>query len=290
MAATFAILSAFLYGVSMIFARVGLKSGDSFAGGVISMCFSFVGALVIFFFVPLSHFANKAVLFFLLAGVIGPCLGRFLLFIGINRVGSSISSTVYAIKPLFSAIAAVLILGESLTVIIAFATLVMIAGVAIVGSDKSGGQIERSWSKKDLIFPLLAGAAYGSTHVLRKIGLNINPDPMMGVVAQNAAAISFSAILTLVKRDKQGATWKNRNAWIFFGLSGIMSIMGQLSIFYALMIGTVVIVSPLSTISPLFVIIMAAIFLRSMEKVTFKIVMGAVLIVAATALLSVFPG
>ena len=135
----------------------------------------------------------------------------------------------------------------------------------------------------------MAGAAYGSTSVLRKIGLNINPDPMMGVVAQNVAAISFSGILLLVKKDKKRATWKNRNAWIFFGLSGIMSLLGQLSLFYALMIGTVIIVSPLSTISPLFVIVIAALFLRKLEKVTPKIVVGAVLIVAATALLSIFP-
>jgi len=187
----------------MVFARVGLKSGESFAGGVISMGFSFVGSLVILFFVPLSHFTGWAVLFFMLAGVVGPCLGRFLLFAGINRVGSSIASIVYAIKPLFSAIAAVFILGESLTVIIAFATLVMIAGLAVVGSETSGGQIERSWSKKDLIFPLMAGAAYGFCHILRKIGLNITPDPLMGVVAQNVAAISFSVTLMLVKKTSK---------------------------------------------------------------------------------------
>ncbi|MDB4443848.1 DMT family transporter [bacterium] len=289
MSAAFALLSAFLYAVSMVFARVGLKSGSSFAGGVISMGFSFAGSLIIFFYVPIHHFASWAILYFMLAGISGPCIGRFLLFIGINRVGSSVASTIYAVKPLFSAVAAVLILGERLTTTIGVSTLLMVAGLAIVGSEKSGGQIERSWSKKDLIFPLMAGAAYGFTHILRKIGLNISPDPMMGVVAQNAAAISFSLMLTVAKKDKQGATWKNKRAWVFFGLSGIMSVLGQLSIFHALSLGTVLIVSPLSTISPLFVIMMAALFMRKMERVTFKIVMGAVLIVAATALLTFLP-
>jgi uncharacterized membrane protein len=274
----------------MVFARVGLKSGNSFAGGVISMGFSFAGSLIIFFYIPIERFAGWAVLFFMLAGLSGPCLGRFMLFVGINRVGSSVASTIYAVKPMFSAAAAMLILGESLTTPIALATLLMVGGLAIVGSEKSGGQIGRSWSKKDLIFPLMAGAGYGFAHVFRKIGLNLDPDPMMGVVAQNAAAISFSLMLTVVKKDRQGATWKNKRAWVFFGLSGIMSILGQLSMFYALSIGTVLIVSPLSTISPLFVIVMAALFMRKMERVTLKIVMGAVLIVTATALLSLFPG
>ena len=273
----------------MVFARVGLKSGNSFAGGVISMSFSFACSLIIFFYLPIERFASWSVLYFMLAGLSGPCVGRFLLFVGINRVGSSVASTIYAIKPMFSAVAAMFILGESMTTAIALATLVMVAGLVIVGSEKSGGRIERSWSKRDLIFPLMAGAAYGFSHVLRKIGLNLNSDPMMGVVAQNAAAISFSLMLTVAKKDKQGATWKNKRAWVFFGLSGIMSILGQLSMFYALSLGTVLIVSPLSTISPLFVILMAALFMRKMEKVTPKIVMGAVLIVTATALLSIFP-
>ena len=95
----------------------------------------------------------------MLAGVTGPCLGRFLLFVGINRVGSSVASNVCTIKPFFSSVAAVLILGESLTLVIGLATLLIIAGFAIVGSETSGGHMEGSWSKKDLFFPLMAGAA-----------------------------------------------------------------------------------------------------------------------------------
>ena len=107
MSAALAIFSAFLYAVSMVFARVGLKSGNSFAGGVISMGFSFAGSLIIFFYIPIERFAGWAVLFFMLAGLSGPCLGRFMLFVGINRVGSSVASTIYAVKPMFSAAARV---------------------------------------------------------------------------------------------------------------------------------------------------------------------------------------
>jgi len=100
----------------MITAQIGLKDTDTFSGALISMIFSFIGSLFLFIcYVPLSHFANWALIYFIIAGLSGPCIGRFLLYIGINRVGSSIASTLYSIKPLFSAIAAVLILGENLT-------------------------------------------------------------------------------------------------------------------------------------------------------------------------------
>jgi len=207
---------------------------------------------------------------------------------GINRVGSSIAAPLQSTQPLFSALAAVLILGESLTVIIAFATLIMLAGLAIISSEESGGQIEGSWSKKDLLFPIMAGAAYGLSHVFRKIGLNINHEPMMGVVVQNAAAISLSLLFAFLNQNQKRVTRNNQRAWAIFGLSGIFSVLGQLLVFNALNIGSVVIVSPLSAISPLFVILLAAIFLRRTESVTWKIIIGAVLIVASTILLALF--
>lgn len=290
MAAALAIIAAFLYGVSMILARVGLTDTDTFSGALISMFFSFIVSLLIFIFcVPISSFANWALMYFILAGLSGPCIGRFLLFIGINRVGSSIASTLYSIKPLFSAIAAVLILGENLTMAIAVATVLMVAGLAMVSSKESGNQSIHSWSKKDLIFPIMAGAAYGLAHVFRKIGLNINHEPLMGVVVQNVAALSFSLTLAFFRKNKQRVTLNHRKAWIVFGLSGIFSVLGQLMLFHALNIGSVVIVSPLSSISPLFVIAMAFIFLRSVERVTWKIMLGAILIVGGMALLVLFP-
>ena len=291
MAATLAILAAFLYGISMIMAQIGLKDTDTFSGVLISMIFSFLGSLFLFiFYVPISQFASWALLSFFIAGLSGPCLGRFLLFIGINRVGSSIASTLYSIKPLFSAVAAVLILSENLTTAIAAATVIMVAGLVIISFEESGIKIESSWSKKDLIFPIMAGGAYGLSHVFRKIGLNINHDPLMGVVVQNVAALSFSATMAFVRKNHQQVNLNHRKAWVVFGLSGIFSVLGQLATFHALNIGSVIIVSPLSAISPLFVIIIAGIFLRKVERVTWKIVLGAVLIIGGTFMLSFFPG
>ena len=86
-----------------------------------------------------------------------------------------------------------------------------------------------------------------------------------------------------------GANFDHRKAWIVFGSSGIFSVLGQLAMFHALNAGSVVIVSPLSAISPLFIIVIAGIFLRKVERVTWRITLGAVLIVGGTFLLSFFP-
>lgn len=290
MAPVLAIIAAFFYGVSMITARIGLQDMDTFSGAIISMILSFAGSLLlIVFWVPVEHFVNWTLIYFIIAGLSGPCVGRFLLFVGINRVGSSIASTLYSIKPLFSAFAAVLILGEKLTTAIALATAIMVAGLAMVSSKQSAKQIEISWSKKDLVFPIMAGAAYGLAHIFRKIGLNLNHEPLMGVAVQNIAALSFSLTLAIFRKNQQRLTLNQPRGWVFFGLSGIFSVLGQLTVFHALNIGSVVIVSPLSAISPLFVILMAIIFLKGSESVTWKVISGAVLIVGGTILLALFP-
>lgn len=290
MAAALALISAFFYSMAIVTARIGLKTMDTFSGMFISLGFSFIGSLVLFiFFVPINHFVGWGLFYFIIAGLSGPCIGRLMLFIGINRLGSSTASTLYSIKPLFSAIAAVLILGESMTFGIAIATVIMVIGLAVISSKENGDRIQIPRLKKDLIFPIAAGAAFGLGHVFRKVGLNINPDPLVGVVVQNVAALSFSLMPALLRKNQQEIVWKNLRAWIAFGLSGILSVLGQLTLFQALKIGSVIIVSPLSATSPLFVIVIALIFLKQFENITWKTITGALLIFLGTVLLTLFP-
>jgi drug/metabolite transporter (DMT)-like permease len=176
MSALFAIASAFLYALANVITRFGLRYASTSSGVLISLLLCFGSVLIYCLFATsLDQYLNRGVFFFLAAGIIGPFFGRLLLYIGIERVGTAISSTLYENKPLFAVIAAVIVLGETLSLPIFLGLFLMMAGTAIVSLEKSGGQIERKWSKKDLIFPLTAGACYGVSHALRKLGLNITP-------------------------------------------------------------------------------------------------------------------
>lgn len=288
MAALLAILSSYCYALTMVIARVGLKKWDSFSGGLVSMCFSLTGALIAFaVFLPIHSISIRAVLFFAAAGIAGPGIGRLLLFAGINRVGSAVASAVYSVKPLFAALAAVLLLNEKISVPIGMGTLMIIVGLIIISSAKRNAQTTTGWSKTDLIFPVLAGASYGLAQVLRKFGLLANAEPVLGLLIQNIAAISFTlAIANVQESPKKVRAWRSLNGWAIFGLAGICSAIGQLCVFAALNIGDVVIVVPLTTISPLFVLLMAALFLKGIERITWKIVLGTCCIVAAATMLA----
>jgi transporter family protein len=105
-------------------------------------------------------------------------------------------------------------------------------------------------------------------------------------MAQNIGAIAFVPILALTRMNRENILSNNKNAWFLFGLVGILQVLAQWCLFKALEIGKVVVVSPLSSLSSFFVLILTALFLHEMEKVTWKIVLGAVLVVSATLILT----
>ena len=287
MSAFYAIASAFLYALTNVITRFGLRYASTSSGVLISLLFNF-GSVFMYclFATSLDQYLNKGVFFYLAAGITGPFLGRLLLFVGIEKVGTAIAATLYEDKLFFAVITAMIVLGEALSFPVLLGLLLMTAGTVIVSLEKSGGQIERKWSKKDLVFPLTAGACYGVSHALRKLGLNITPSPVVGVMVQNIGAIAFVPILVLTRMNRENILSNNKNAWLLFGLVGILQVLAQWCLFKALEIGQVVVVSPLSSLSTFFVLILSALFLHGMEKITWKIVLGAVFVVSATLILT----
>jgi len=288
MSAFFAITSAFLYGLTNVMAKTGMRASNTSAAVFISLLVSFFSVLIFsLFYTSFNQYLTKAAFFFLTAGIIGPFIGRILLFKGIDRVGAAISSTLYEDKPLFSVVGAMILLGERLTPTIGLGVCLMLAGTIIVSFERSGGQIEKKWKKIDLLIPMAAGACYGISQVFRKMGLNISPNPVVGVMVQNVGAIVFMPLLVLPGKSQKGAISRSTRVWVLFLFVGLLQVVAQWCLFKALNLGSVVIVSPLSSLSTFFVLILTVLFLRKLERVTWKIVLGAVLMVGATVILTV---
>jgi drug/metabolite transporter (DMT)-like permease len=197
-------------------------------------------------------------------------------------VGTAVASTIYEVKPFFSVIAALFFLNEFMHLAVFSGMFLMMAGTAIVSLEKSGGQLNRKWTKKDLLLPIVSGACYGIAHALRKGGLNLVPTPTVGVMVQNIGAMVFVAFIVLSGASRKRYLQIGQKGWILFGIVGLLQVLAQWCLFKALEVGKVVVVSPLSSLSTFFVLLLTALFLRRHEKVTPKIVLGAALILAAT--------
>jgi drug/metabolite transporter (DMT)-like permease len=77
-----------------------------------------------------------------------------------------------------------------------------------------------------------------------------------------------------------------RNDALYLCGAGIFLTGGWLVLFYALSIGDAVVVTPLSSLHPLVVLGLSYFFLKDVEKITKKIVLGAVLSVFGVVLIT----
>lgn len=280
--------AACCFGCSDFFTRVGLRYSNSRSAILFT---TISGLIVAFTWSAYSHawkYLNvQGVLFFALAGVIGAFMARYLLYMGMEKVGVSIAVSLANTRTLFATLIAILLLGERLTATIAGATLLIIVGVMVISWDKSGGQIEKIQSKKDLLFPIMAGFCYGFAYVQRKFGVDFVPSPLAGVLVQNTTAFLCFVLVSPLGRDRQKVEMRNARAWFFYGISGILAFFANFFTFSALNIGPVIIVAPLVALNPLFTLLLAILFLGKVERVTGKIFVGALLIIGGAVILSV---
>lgn len=131
---------------------------------------------------------------------------------------------------------------------------------------------------------MAGAAAYGFAQVATRIGVSEMTTPLV------AATISmFSGMIALMflnLREFKTATSTQPRAVFLIVLSGIFSSMGVTSMYFSLSYVPVTIASPIVSVNPLLTILYASIFLRQSEKVTARIVAGAVLVVIGVILVT----
>ncbi len=165
------LFTAFCYGSSAIFIRKGLKTSNTMSAVLVSTPIQFVILWITFIFLSQHSptFDVKAVLFFVLAGVSATGIGRMLNYIGINRLGVSITQPLIGSAPLFSIITAAVFLTEQFALFVYLGTALIILGVAIL-SQRSKDQLKINGLKRMyIIIPLLAALFYGSLQLLGKL-------------------------------------------------------------------------------------------------------------------------
>ena len=173
-----------------------------------------------------------------------------------------------------------LFLGEVWTAQNIVGTLSVIIGVIILSSGKSfGGE----WRKIDILYPLVAAVAFGISTTLRKFGLSELHLPLLGAAVTVGTA--FFILLGLIQwRGGRRALKFNLNStrWLFG--AAVVNTGAILSVFSALNVGKVVRVEPLIASNPLLTILWVVIFLRQIERISARIVLGALFTVMGTTL------
>jgi DME family drug/metabolite transporter len=281
MAIYFSFQAALCFSIAHIMIRRGLVESNAMTGSFISLSMS---ALILWcsmpFFVPLAALWTPAIAIFIAAGIFAPGIGRTLSYVGIERVGVARSVPVVNSSPIFASVFAVIVLGEVWALQNIIGTLLVIGGVVILSMVKPAvGQ----WRKGDIIFPIVGAIAFGASSTLRKAGLGFLNIPLLAAAVTAASAASFSFVLLQIRGGKEAFKLTRRSAaWLF--PSAFFNTAAMLSVFYALSHGKVVIVEPLVSSSPVLTLLLTAIFLRDLEALSLRVIVGALLTVTGTIL------
>ena len=277
-----AVAASAFFALTFIFSRLATREATPVFGGfVASATVTLLYLPWIAASVPMSAFANPHLLWFVGLGVITPSISRTFQFAGVQRIGAAPSGILRGLGPLFSSTLAVLLLGEQLTPVLALGTALIVCGIVVLSIRKDE---MRSWA--------LTGIAYaiGATliWVMRDLIIRYSsPDVPYKTLAIFVMAGTSSIVMALVlANSRSGRKDFSGKGLFYFVLVGIASFSALTSLFFALEEGRIVVVTPITSAQPLFVLLFSRFLPQGMEPLTPLMVLGAAFIVAGGALIS----
>jgi len=294
-AVAFSILAAFGFASSAVLSRQGLQAIFPLPGVMVSLIFSFLftGIMALLFaFSDIGSIPQAALLWILGLGIVNYFGGRTQNFLSVNLIGASRASLFVASQAPFAALFAVAFTGESLHLLVGLGTVGVVGGLIFA----SGTSILEGW-RGDKIFvlgylmALGAGASYGATNVMAKQTLEVFDSPLVITMLSMlvgmlvlAPLVGASTAQSGVHREKGQGFSKNLWSLRWVALAGIASGIAVISLYFAVQRADVVVISPIVSSSPLITLFLAHVFLTRLERVTKRLLFGALLAVGGVVL------
>jgi len=276
-----ALASALCSAMATALIQRGLRRSNFYAGFWINVAVGMIGLWsAVLLLVPRSEYNWHAVPYFVLSGVVGTAAGRFFRVAAIEKVGASVAAAINNLAPLISTGLAIALLGERITVPILTGTLVIVLGTVLLSlSGRYAG-----FHPRHLVYPFLAATCFGVVAIIRKLGLGL-AGPLFDSAINITAAMVASTAFVLAS-GKHAALRCDGRSFVYFAAGGAAENGGVFLLLVALGLGEVSVVVPLAGTAPLFVLLMAYVFPSGTERLGWRVVTGAVLIVFGVFLLT----
>jgi drug/metabolite transporter (DMT)-like permease len=274
--------SAIAYAFCIISARRGLRYSNATTVTYLSLIihtFTLWPAVFLTGGVPVV--STAALFWFLFTGSFQFII-RHLTYLAIKQVGASRSYSLRATAPLFSAVVAVLLLGESVTTTIVIGTLLIVAGIAVISWERGEPGASFPWWR--LLVPLAAALIAGIVQPMRRYALTLADEPLFFSAIVGLISLLWY-LFYLASPTVERPVWE-RKALAPFISAGLFETLGILLGIASLSYGSVVVVTPIVSTSPVWVLIGSAIFLRDVERVSFQTIAGALCVVMGTIVIA----
>ena len=281
-----ALLSAAASGFSVVVVRRNSAGSNAFN---MSLIITLVGMLILWplaFLMMGQETVNVAgLVLFGLSGFLSPGIVRLFYYKGLRKLGASVNSSVFSIYPLYTALLAVVLLGESLLNANWVGILCIAAGVVFMQLNTTGNGAQEKSGTKSLIFPVLGGITIAVGSVIGKYALTISDAPAFGVAeAYTSSLLPYMLILIFSTPTQRELNLKRDLR--FFWLAGIGQAVSWFLTFAALHFEKVSVTNPLISTEPLFVVFFAFFLLRKVEHVSKKLIASIALTVLGVVLVT----
>jgi DME family drug/metabolite transporter len=271
-----ALFAAVGFGCAAILLRRALSRTTPLAAALVSVTFTTVFVcLLALTTAPISHLFTWRITPFLLAGIIAPGLSRLAYFFGIHRVGVARAMPLVSTSPVFAVVFAIALLGERPGLLLFGGVgCIVMGGILLAGR----GRTDAPWRRRDLILPLLAALGFAVRDNIFRFGFRDYAEPTL---AAAAAALSSLVVMWLVGATQRGTGHMKitGGALAFLAGAGLAEALAYVSMLRAFSGGSVSVVSPLANTHGMFTVVLTAIFLRDVERITWRLATAAALIV-----------
>ena len=289
----FALLGAVSIAATAIFVRVATREGGkAFYAVIVSLIMNLIIVIpvVAVVYYPDYGITLKSAIAFAGAGLSGTLIGRVAYFEGIQRVGASRSDAIKATTPIIATIIAIVLIGESPSRIHIAGISAIVVGVWIISLDLIQDKIIKGITNRrmDVIYPIAAAIFFGFEPVFARIGVLEGTPGHVGLsIKMVVAGIGF-LIYFMVKGDMPniGKIFENKITARWYILAGLASTSMMIFLYTAIEIAPVVFVVPFLQTSPLFVVIFSYIWLQDIEHISWRLVIGILVMISATILIT----
>lgn len=272
-----ALITSIFYASALVSARAGMRYSTPTTVTLVSILMQNLLLWSAIFMTGGVHpVPLTGVLLFTLVGIFQLAV-RLLAYTGVEKIGASRSSALQSVSPLISAVIAVTILDEPTTTLIVLGTCLVVAGIVLI-SWKPERQLTnfRRWH---LLLPICAALLTGINHPIRRYVLTMADEPLFFSALMGTVSLVGFLIYFGISPRSQRLIWNRSAIGPFLG-TGLCETMSILLIITAISMGRVVIVAPIAASYPIWSLIQSAIFLRDVEPINWKVIMGIVSVVA----------
>lgn len=279
-----ALVSALLFGAMSVGLRIGLRRYPDAELATVATIVGALGVVLVAASVeaPFRGVHLSAAWPFLLAGLLQPGVGQLFVTKAIELAGASRSSVVFGAAPLVSVTIAVLVLREPLSAPLIAGAVLIVGGGFELARERARPEHVRRFG---LVLAFVATALFATRdNLLRHLAVGTSVPPAIAAVAAllgGALVIGPALGPRLRGRRIVRPSLPFLVVGVFFGLSYV-------ALFEAYYRGRVTVVSPLIATESLWGIVLSIIFIRELEVVGRRLVIGALLVVAGGVLITAF--